>query len=53
MIDGFAIVLTHTLLLIAFWLLRERDDLDDEAPPAEHHRAAGFGATGSGWRGEG
>ncbi|MEK6542130.1 MAG: hypothetical protein AABZ45_08435 [Pseudomonadota bacterium] len=48
MIDGFAIVLTHTLLLIAFWLLRERDDLDDEAPPAEHHRPAGFG-----WRGEG
>ncbi|MEQ1509560.1 MAG: hypothetical protein ABL909_04060 [Sphingopyxis sp.] len=48
MIDGFAIILTHTLLLVAFWLLRERDDLDHEAPAAERHRSAGFG-----WRGEG
>ncbi|MEQ1725118.1 MAG: hypothetical protein ABL882_04225 [Sphingopyxis sp.] len=52
MIDGFAIVLTHGLLLVAFWLLRERNDLDDEAPPQERHRAAGFGSSGTGWRGE-
>ena len=34
MIDAFSIFLTHTLLLVAFWRLRERDDLDDEAAPA-------------------
>lgn len=41
MIDGFAILLTHMLLLIAFWRLRGRDDLDDEptpgAPPLTPH----------------
>ncbi len=42
MIDGFAILLTHTLLLAAFWLLRNRNDLDDEAPPQERHRSSGF-----------
>lgn len=43
MIDGFAILLTHMLLLVAYWILRDRDDLDDEAPPPERHRPAGFG----------
>ncbi|MEQ1687059.1 MAG: hypothetical protein ABL874_00620 [Sphingopyxis sp.] len=52
MIDGFAIVLTHALLLAAFWQLRNRDDLDHEAPPQERHRAAGFGSSGTGWRDE-
>ncbi len=33
MIDGFAILLTHMLLLVAFWRLRGRDDLDDETAP--------------------
>ena len=42
MIDAFAIFLSHTLLLIAFWQLRSRDDLDDEAPPQAHHRPAGL-----------
>ncbi|MCU0728731.1 MAG: hypothetical protein MUF41_01295 [Sphingopyxis sp.] len=46
MIDAFAIFLSHTLLAIAWWRLRSRDDLDDEAPPQAHHRSAGFG-----WRG--
>lgn len=46
MIDGFAIALTHILLLIAFWRLRSRDDLDDEAAPGLKHAPPGFG-----WRG--
>lgn len=44
MIDGFAILLTHSLLLAAYWLLRNRDDLDDGEPLQERHRAPGFGA---------
>lgn len=43
MIDGFAIFLTHSLLLIAFWRLRSRDDLDAETPPGQHHRPPAFG----------
>jgi hypothetical protein len=42
MIDGFAIFLSHTLLLLAFWYLRGRDDLDNEAPPQAQHRPAGI-----------
>lgn len=50
MIDSFSIFLTHILLLVAFWWLRDRDDLDDEAPPGQHHRANPFGAQkSSGW----
>ena len=48
MIDAIAILVTHTLLLAAFWLLQERDDLDDEA--AEN--GAADGKSGFGWRGE-
>jgi hypothetical protein len=54
MIDAFAIVLTHSLMLIALWRLRGRDDLDDEAPPAARHRGLGLAAptdTSPGWRG--
>ncbi len=46
MIDGFAIALTHILLLVAFWRLRSRDDLDDELAPGLKHAPPGFG-----WRG--
>ena len=49
MIDAIAILVTHTLLLATFWLLQDRDELDDEA--AENtatKRKSGFG-----WRGEG
>lgn len=42
MIDSLAIFLSHGLLLLAFWRLRSRDDLDDEAGPDMAHRAPGF-----------
>jgi len=45
MIDAIAILVSHGLLLAAFWRLRSRDDLDDEA--AQRDRPA----TGFGWRG--
>lgn len=44
MIDAFSIFLTHMLLLIAFWRLRERDDLDDEDAPGLRHAPPGFGS---------
>jgi hypothetical protein len=46
MIDGLAIAITHLLLLVAFWRLRSRDDLDDELAPGLKHAPPGFG-----WRG--
>jgi hypothetical protein len=46
MIDAFSIFLTHTLLLVAFWRLRSRDDLDDEAAPGLKHAPPGFGWQG-------
>ena len=33
MIDAIAIMTTHTVLLIVFWRLMKRDDLDDEVAP--------------------
>ena len=42
MIDMFSLLLSHSLLLLAFWRLRSRDDLDDEAEPGMAHRARGF-----------
>ena len=35
MVDYFALVLSHGILLIAFWRLMQRDDLDTEEPRAE------------------
>jgi hypothetical protein len=35
MVDYFALVLSHGILLIAFWRLMQRDDLDTEASRAE------------------
>jgi hypothetical protein len=36
MIDNFAILLTHGLMLLAAWRLLKRDDLDrEDAPPAQ------------------
>lgn len=35
MIDNFALVLAHGLLLLAAWRLLRRDDLDHEAMPGE------------------
>lgn len=45
MIDNFSIVLSHGLLLLAFWLLTRRDDLDREPPPEPDTEPQGFGAT--------
>lgn len=41
MIDAIAILSTHALLLVIFWRLTRRDDLDDETAPGT--RPAGFG----------
>ena len=35
MIDNFAILITHGLMLIACWLLLKRPDLDREPGPAD------------------
>ena len=36
MIDTFSILLSHGLLLLAFWRLLGRPDLDDESAPLPH-----------------
>lgn len=43
MVDAFAILLTHSLILLAFWRLRLRDDLDDEDAPEQRHKPSPFG----------
>ncbi len=43
MIDNFSILLSHGLLLLAFWLLSQRDDLDQEPPPEKDKEPQGFG----------
>lgn len=49
MIDTIAILVTHSILLVAFWLLQTRDDLDDDDAVANAtEKKRGFG-----WRGEG
>jgi hypothetical protein len=45
MIDNLSILLSHSLLLLAFWLLTKRDDLDSEAPPEPDAEPQGFGAA--------
>jgi hypothetical protein len=42
MIDNFSILLSHALLLIAFWYLTLRDDLDREDPPIPDKEPEGF-----------
>jgi hypothetical protein len=44
MIDNFSILLSHGLLLLGFWLLSRRDDLDQEPPPERDAEPEGFGA---------
>ncbi len=44
MIDAIAIGVTHVLLLVAFWRLRSRDDLDNEDAPDLRHASPGFAA---------
>jgi hypothetical protein len=44
MIDNFSILLSHGLILLAFWLLSQREDLDKEPPPERDKEPQGFGA---------
>ncbi len=42
MIDNFSILLSHGWLLLAFWLLLQRTDLNNEPPPAPDPEPKGF-----------
>lgn len=42
MIDNFSILLSHVLIMLTFWYLLERDDLDQEEPPAPDAEPEGF-----------
>jgi hypothetical protein len=42
MIDNFSILLSHGWLMLAFWLLLARADLNDEPPPAPDAEPQGF-----------
>jgi hypothetical protein len=42
MIDNFSILLSHGWLMLAFWILINRDDLNNEAPPAPDSEPLGF-----------
>ncbi len=37
MIDAFSLLASHGLLLLAFWRLMRRDDLDAEKAPDRDH----------------
>jgi hypothetical protein len=45
MIDNFSILLSHGLILLAFWYLSQRDDLDTEPPPEPDAEPQGFGTA--------
>jgi hypothetical protein len=45
MIDNFSILLSHVLILLAFWFLSQRDDLDVEEPPAPDAEPEGFASS--------
>jgi hypothetical protein len=42
MVDNFSILLSHVLVALTFWLLTQRDDLDQEEPPAPDAEPEGF-----------
>ncbi len=42
MIDNFSILLSHALLAWALWVLVNRPELDDEAPPTPDTEPEGF-----------
>jgi hypothetical protein len=44
MIDNLSILLSHGLLALAFWILVNRADLDQEDPPAPDAEPEGFAA---------
>lgn len=43
LVDWIALLVSHSLMALAFWRLMWRDDLDDEKAPEQRHRPAGFG----------
>lgn len=43
MIDNLSILLSHALLLIAFFILMNRPELDQEEPPIPDAEPEGFG----------
>jgi hypothetical protein len=45
MIDNLSILLSHSLILLAFWLLSRREDLDVEPPPERDPEPQGFGVA--------
>jgi hypothetical protein len=42
MIDNLSILLSHVLIVLAFWFLSQRDDLDNEEPPTPDVEPEGF-----------
>lgn len=44
MIDNFSILLSHALLALAFWILSNRPDLDQEELPVPDTEPEGFAA---------
>jgi hypothetical protein len=42
MIDNLSILLSHVLIMLAFWFLSQRDDLDQEDPPMPDAEPEGF-----------
>lgn len=49
MVDSFALALSHGVLMLAFWRLQSRDDLDrepgEEAPPKRADRSVRGGGN--------
>jgi hypothetical protein len=43
MIDNFSILLSHGFLMLAFWFLLQRTDLNSEPPPVPDPEPQGFG----------
>ncbi len=42
MVDNFSLLLSHVLIVLTFWLLTRRDDLDNEPPPPPEPEPVGF-----------
>lgn len=45
MIDNFSILLSHGLLMFAFWILIQRADTDEEDPPMPDADPEGFAVS--------
>jgi hypothetical protein len=42
MVDNLSILLSHCLIVLAFWFLTSRSDLDSEDPPVPDSEPEGF-----------